>query len=178
MFISLGAQLAFALTKRTSAAGRLKTMNPDARLDELQRELPPAPKPAGVYSPIVQSGNLVYVSGHGPNMPDGSMICGKVGSDLTEEQGKRAARQVGLAILATLKSQLGSLDRVDKIVKVLGMVNAAPDFQRHPQVINGFSELMVDVFGEGGRAARSAVGMGSLPGNIAVEVECIVELKG
>lgn len=130
-----------------------------------------------MYSPIVQSGNIVYVSGHGPNLPDGGMICGKVGSDLTEEQGKQAARQVGLTILATLKSQLGSLNRVERVLKVLGMVNATPDFQRHPQVINGFSELMVDIFGEAGRAARSAVGMGSLPGNIAVEIECILQLK-
>jgi enamine deaminase RidA (YjgF/YER057c/UK114 family) len=105
------------------------------------------------------------------------MICGKVGDDLTEEQGKQAARQVGLTILATLKAQLGTLDRIGRILKVLGMVNASPDFQRHPQVINGFSELMVEVFGENGRAARSAVGMGSLPGNIAVEIECIIELK-
>jgi enamine deaminase RidA (YjgF/YER057c/UK114 family) len=105
------------------------------------------------------------------------MITGKVGADLDEAGGKNAARQVGLAILATLKAQLGSLDKIERFVKVLGMVNAAPDFQRHPQVINGFSELMVEVFGEPGRAARSAVGMGSLPGNIAVEVEAIVQLK-
>jgi enamine deaminase RidA (YjgF/YER057c/UK114 family) len=152
-------------------------MSAEARVAELKLQFPPAPKPAGVYNPIVQAGNIVYVSGHGPNLPDGAMICGKVGDDLTEEQGKQAARQVGLTILATLKSQLGSLDRVDRILKVLGMVNAAPDFQRHPHVINGFSELMVDIFGEGGRAARSAVGMGSLPGNIAVEIECILQLK-
>jgi enamine deaminase RidA (YjgF/YER057c/UK114 family) len=152
-------------------------MNADVRIEELKLELPPAPKPAGVYSPVVQDGSILYVSGHGPNLPDGGMICGKVGSDLTEEQGKHAARQVGLTILATLRAQLGSLDRVDRVLKVLGMVNAAPNFQRHPQVINGFSELMVDVFGEDARAARSAVGMGSLPGNIAVEIECIVRIK-
>lgn len=152
-------------------------MTADARAAELKLQLPPAPKPAGVYNPLVISGNIAYVSGHGPCLPDGAMISGKVGDDLTEEQGKHAARQVGLTILATLKAQLGSLDRVGRIVKVLGMVNAAPDFQRHPQVINGFSELMVEIFGENGRAARSAVGMGSLPGNIAVEIECIIELK-
>jgi enamine deaminase RidA (YjgF/YER057c/UK114 family) len=152
-------------------------MNADARIEQLKLELPPAPKPAGVYNPLVQIDNMVYVSGHGPLLPDGSMIQGKVGSDLTEEQGKRAARQVGLAILATLRSQLGSLNRVNRVVKVLGMVNATPDFKRHPQVINGFSELMVDVFGEAGRAARSAVGMGSLPENIAVEIECILQLE-
>jgi len=153
-------------------------MNADDRIQQLKLELPPPPKPAGVYNPIVQAGNIVYVSGHGPLLPDGSMILGKVGADLTEEQGKLAARQVGLAILATLRAQLGSLDRVGRVLKTLGMVNAADDFERHPQVINGFSELMIDVFGESARAARSAVGMSSLPGNIAVEVECILELKG
>lgn len=152
-------------------------MSADARIKELKLELPSPPKPAGVYNPLVQSGNIVYVSGHGPLLSDGSMICGKVGGDLSEEDGKRAARQVGLTILATLKAQLGSLDRVERILKVLGMVNAAADFQKHPQVINGFSELMVEIFGEAGRAARSAVGMGSLPGNIAVEIECILQLK-
>jgi enamine deaminase RidA (YjgF/YER057c/UK114 family) len=152
-------------------------MNADARIQELKLELPPPPKPAGVYNPVVQMGNVVYVSGHGPLQPDGSMICGKVGAELTEEQGKQAARQVGLTILSTLRTQLGSLNRIARVLKVLGMVNCVPDFERHPQVINGFSELMVDVFGEGGRAARSAVGMGSLPGNIAVEIECILELR-
>jgi enamine deaminase RidA (YjgF/YER057c/UK114 family) len=152
-------------------------MNADARIDELKLRLPPPPKPAGVYNPIVQAGDIVYVSGHGPLLPDGTMISGRVGDDLSEEKGKEAARQVGLAVLATLKAQLGSLNRIERILKVLGMVNASPEFQKHPQVINGFSELMVDVFGEAGRAARSAVGMGSLPGNIAVEIECIVQLK-
>lgn len=149
----------------------------EARLAELNLELPPAPQPGGTYSPVVQSGNMVYVSGHGPLLPDGTMITGKVGAELTEEEGNAAARQVGLTILATLKAQLGSLDRIGRLVKVLGMVNAAPDFGRHPQVINGFSDLMVEIFGENGRAARSAVGMGSLPGNIAVEIEAILELK-
>jgi len=152
-------------------------MSAEARIEELKLELPEAPKPGGVYTPIVQIGDTVYVSGHGPLLTDGSMIIGKVGADLDEAAGKHAARQVGLAILATLKAQLGSLDKIERFIKVLGMVNAAPDFQRHPQVINGFSELMVDVFGESGRAARSAVGMGSLPGNIAVEVEALVQLK-
>ena len=153
-------------------------MSADARIEELKLQLPEAPKPGGVYSPIVQVGDTVYVSGHGPLLPDGSMITGKVGAELDEAAGKNAARQVGLAILATLQAQLGSLDRVERVVKVLGMVNAASDFERHPQIINGFSELMIEVFGESGRAARSAVGMGSLPGNIAVEVEAIVLLKG
>lgn len=152
-------------------------MSADAKIAELNLELPPAPKPAGVYNPLVQTGNTVYVSGHGPLKPDGSMITGKVGADLSEEQGKAAARQVGLALLATMRDKLGSLDRVKRIVKVLGMVNAAPDFGSHPSVINGCSELFVEIWGDDGRAARSAVGMGSLPGNIAVEIELIAELN-
>ncbi|MEO1994783.1 MAG: RidA family protein [Planctomycetaceae bacterium] len=152
-------------------------MSFDVRVDELQLDLPEAPKPGGTYCPIVQVDNLVYVSGHGPVLPDGSMITGRVGDDLTEEQGCHAARVVGMAILSTLKTQLGSLDRIQRLVKVLGMVNATSDFQKHPQVINGFSDLMVEVFGASGRAARSAVGMGSLPGNIPVEVELILQLR-
>ena len=152
-------------------------MSAEARVAELNLEFPPAPKPGGTYSPIVQTGTTVYVSGHGPLLPDGTLIAGKVGADLTEEQGNAAARQVGLTMLATLKAQLGSLDRIKRVVKVLGMVNATPEFGRHPQVINGFSDLMVDIFGDAGRAARSAVGMGSLPGNIAVEIEAILELS-
>ena len=152
-------------------------MSADTRIAELNLELPPAPSPAGTYTPVVAVGNMLYVSGHGPVLADGSMITGKVGAELTEEQGVQAARQVGLTILATLKAQLDSLDRVERLVKVLGMVNAAPDFRTHPTVINGFSDLMVDVFGDSGRAARSAVGMESLPGNISVEIEAILQLK-
>ena len=152
-------------------------MSAEQQLAALNLELPPAPKPAGVYKPVVQVGNLLYVSGHGPLRPDGSLITGKVGSDLTEEQGQQAARQVGLTILATLRTHLGSLDRVVRMVKVLGMVNATPHFARHPQVINGFSELFRELFGEDGVGARSAVGMGSLPGNIAVEIEAILEVR-
>lgn len=152
-------------------------MSAEARLTELQLTLPPAPKPAGVYKPVVQVGNLLYVSGHGPLRPDGTLITGRVGRDLSEEEGRQAARQVGLTILASLRAYLGSLDRVVRVVKVLGMVNAAPDFTRHPQVINGFSELFRDLFGENGVGARSAVGMGSLPSNIAVEIEAILEIR-
>ena len=152
-------------------------MSFEAKIAELGLELPPAPKPGGTYNPAVQVGNMLYVSGHGPVLADGSMITGKVGGDLSEEDGIKAARQVGLTILATLKAQLGSLDRIKKLVKALGMVNATPDFDTHPKVINGFSDLMVEIFGENGRAARSAIGMGSLPGNIAVEIELILELN-
>ena len=151
-------------------------MGLDQRIEELGLELPPAPKPAGTYLPTVQVGAMLYVSGHGPVQPDRTLLTGRVGADLDIEGGYHAARVVGLTVLATLKAQLGSLDRIKRLVKVLGMVNATPDFREHPKVINGFSDLMVDVFGESGRAARSAVGMGSLPGNITVEVEAIFEL--
>jgi enamine deaminase RidA (YjgF/YER057c/UK114 family) len=152
-------------------------MSADARIAELNLELPPAPKPAGVYKPAVQVGNMLYVSGHGPLKSDGTMITGKVGADMDEKAAYAAARQVGLAILTTTRAHLGSLDRVVRTIKTLGMVNATPDFTRHPQVINGYSELLKDVFGEDGVGARSAVGMGSLPGNIPVEIEVIFEVK-
>ncbi len=153
-------------------------MTPENRFQELQLELPPAPQPVAVYKPLVVVGNMAYVSGHGPLRPDKTLITGVVGRDLTLDGGKAAARQVGLAILATLRAQLGSLDRVKRVVKVLGMVNTAPDFYDHPKVINGCSELFADVWGpENGIGARSAVGMGPLPGNIAVEIEAIFELN-
>lgn len=152
-------------------------MSAEARLAELKLELPPAPKPVAVYKPLVVVDRLAYVSGHGPLKPDKSLIVGRVGSDLTLDQGKAAARQVGLAILATLRSELGSLDRVRRVIKILGMVNSAPDFLDHPKVINGCSELFAEIWGpEHGIGARSAVGMGPLPGNIAVEIEVIFEL--
>ena len=152
-------------------------MSPESRLAELKLELPPAPKPVAVYKPLVICGNLAYVSGHGPLKPDKSLITGRLGADLDVVSGKAAARQVGLAILATVRSQLGSLDRVKRLIKVLGMVNSTPDFKEHPSVINGCSELFVEIWGpENGIGARSAVGMGSLPGNIAVEIEAIFEL--
>jgi enamine deaminase RidA (YjgF/YER057c/UK114 family) len=147
------------------------------RFASLNLELPPAPRPAGIYKPIVLAGHLAYISGHGPLRADGTLITGRVGADLDVEQGKAAARQVGLAILATVRAQLGTLDRVGRVIKVLGMVNSTPDFEQHPAVINGCSELFADVFGtDHGIGARSAVGMGSLPGNIAVEIEAVFEL--
>ena len=151
---------------------------PEERVLELQLVFPPAPKPMGVYKPCVRVGNLLYVSGHGPLKPDKTLITGVVGRDLTLEQGKEAARQVGLAILATVKAQLGSLDKVVRVIKTLGMVNCTPEFGDQPKVINGYSELMAEVFGpDHGVGARSAVGMGSLPGGIAVEIECILEVS-
>lgn len=152
-------------------------MTHEARFAKLNLTLPPAPKPVAVYRPVVVVQGLAYVSGHGPVCTDGSLIKGRVGAELDLEQGHAAARQVGLAILATLRAQLGSLDRVKRVIKVLGMVNSAPDFLEHPKVINGCSELFAAVFGEqDGIGARSAVGMGPLPGNIAVEIEAIFEL--
>ncbi|SRR5258706_4733284 len=153
-------------------------LNPESRVIELKLELPPAPKPVGVYKPVVIVANMAYVSGHGPLKPDGTLILGRVGADLDLNAGKTAARQVGLAILATLRAGLGSLDRVQRVIKVLGMVNCTPEFPDHPKVINGCSELFADVFGkDDGVGARSAVGMNSLPGNIAVEIEAIFEIK-
>ena len=153
-------------------------MSNEARVVELKLELPPAPKPVAVYKPLVIAGNMAYVSGHGPLKTDKTLITGRVGADLDLAAGKAAARQTGLAILATLREQLGSLDRVKRVIKVLGMVNSTPQFGEHPAVINGCSGLFADVFGrDNGIGARSAVGMGSLPGNIAVEIEAIFEIE-
>ena len=153
-------------------------MNHELRLAQMQLELPPAPKPVGVYQPLVTLGNLAFVSGHGPLKPDRSLITGRVGADLDLAAGKAAARQVGLAILATLRSELGSLDRVQRVIKIFGMVNCTSEFREHPQVINGCSELFAELFGSNhGVGARSAVGMSSLPGNIAVEIEAVFEIE-
>jgi enamine deaminase RidA (YjgF/YER057c/UK114 family) len=152
-------------------------MSHEARFAALGVQLPPAPKPVGVYKPIVRMGNLAYLSGHGPLKPDGSLLVGCVGSDVDLQQGYEAARQTGLAMLATLRAALGSLDRVRRVVKVLGLVNAVPEFQEHPAVINGCSELFAEVFGaEDGVGARSAVGAASLPRGMTVEVEAIFEI--
>lgn len=152
-------------------------LSPDQRFEAMGLKLPPAPKPLGVYKPFLIDGSHVYVSGHGTVKEDGSLIIGRVGSDLTAEDGKLAARQVGLAILATLKQNLGSLNRIRRVIKVLGMVNCVPEFERHPIVINGCSELFAEVWGEeNGIGVRSAVGMGSLPDNIPVEIEALFEL--
>lgn len=152
-------------------------MTPEKRLAALQLSLPPAPNPVAVYQPLLVVDRMAYVSGHGPVLAENSLITGVVGRDLSLEQGYAAARQVGLAILATLRERLGSLDRVKRLVKLLGMVNSAPDFYEHPKVINGCSELFAEIWGrENGIGARSAVGMGPLPGNIAVEIEAIFEL--
>jgi enamine deaminase RidA (YjgF/YER057c/UK114 family) len=151
---------------------------PDQRFEKLGLKLPPAPTPLGVYKPFLISGNYVFVSGHGTVKEDKSLIIGRVGKDLTLEEGKLAAQQVGLAILATLKANLGSLNKIHRVVKVLGMVNCIPEFERHPYIINGCSELFAKVWGDDrGVGVRSAVGMGSLPDNIPVEIEAMFELE-
>ena len=151
--------------------------NLQAFLDKQHLQLPPAPKAMGVYKPVVTVGNLVYVSGHGPLKADGSLMVGRVGSEVDQQAGYDAARQTGLAILASLKASLGSLDKIKRVIKTLGMVNSTPEFKDHPKVINGCSELFAEVWGaDHGVGARSAVGMGSLPGNISVEIEVIFEL--
>ena len=152
-------------------------MGAEARVAELKLELPPAPKPVATYVTAVRHGDLLYVSGHGPLRTDGTLHTGRLGADLAVPAGADAARQTGLAILATLRHHLGSLDKVVRLVKVLGMVNCTPEFHEQPKVINGFSDLMVEVFGESGKGARSAVGMGGLPSGMAVEVEAIFQVK-
>jgi len=150
--------------------------NPEFRLKELGIQLPPPLKPVGLYKPILTVDHFIYLSGHGPVQQDGSLITGRVGVDLNLDEGKAAARQVGLTMLATIKDHLGDLNKVKRLIKTLGIVNSAPDFYQHPAVINGFSELMADVFGkEKGIAARSAIGA-ILPLNIAVEIEAIFEI--
>ena len=156
---------------------KTKIMTPDERFAELNLELPPAPTPKGVYKPFLIVSNLAYVSGHGPLLPDGSLLIGRIGEGMNMDEGKLAAKQVGLAILATLKANLDSLNRIKRVIKVLGMVNCTPDFERHPLIINGCSELFAQVWGdENGVGVRSAVGMGSLPDNIPVEIEAVFEL--
>jgi enamine deaminase RidA (YjgF/YER057c/UK114 family) len=150
---------------------------PEERLKQLNIHLITPTAPVANYVKAVRVGNLIYLSGHGPDKPEGGLVTGKVGSDLTLEQAQAAARLVGISLLSTLKAQIGNLDKVKRIVKVLGMVNAIPTFEKQPQVINGFSDFMVEVFGENGKHARSAVGVASLPSNIPVEIEMIVELK-
>lgn len=153
-------------------------MNAESRLQELGITLPPPPKQLGVYKLMVRTGNLAYLSGHGPFLEDGSLMKGRLGEDVSLEEGQLVARQVGLNLLATLKNELGSLDRVSRLVKALALVNCTDDFYEHPAVVNGFSNLFAEVFGEdAGVGVRSAMGTNSLPGNIPVEIEIIVELK-
>ena len=153
-------------------------MTADERLAALGLTLPPAAKPAGTYVPFRRAGNLLFLSGVGPLRAEGGMVTGKVGAEISLEQAREAAKLCGLSLLANMAAAVGSLERIDIVLKVLGMVNAVPDFTRHPTVIDGCTDLFVAVFGESGRPARSAVGMASLPFNIAVEVEAIALVKG
>ena len=155
----------------------MENNNAEEKFAALGLALPPAPSPMGVYKPCLIDGKYLYLSGHGPVQNDKSLIIGRVGDTLDMDQGKLAARQVGLTMLSTIKTNIGSLNKVKRVIKVLGMVNCTPDFERHPYVINGCSELFAAVWGEeNGVGVRSAVGMGSLPDNIPVEIEALFEL--
>jgi enamine deaminase RidA (YjgF/YER057c/UK114 family) len=153
-------------------------MDNEARFSALNLTLPQAPEPKGVYTPLLRVGNFIYISGHLPVNNDGTLHKGKIGKDIDQEEGKLAARQVGLTILATLIANMGSLNRIKRVIKVFGMVNATTDFEKQPYIVNGCSELFVDVFGkENGIGVRSAVGVGSLPENVPIEIEGIFELN-
>ena len=167
-----------SVSARTPQAGNEKqtAASPEARLKALGIELPPAPTPLASYIPAVRTGNLVYLAGQGPLAGGKPTVTGKVGAELTEEQGNKAARAAILNSLAALRAEIGSLDRVRHIVKLVGWVNSAPGFTRQPWVINGASDLLVDIFGDAGKHARSAVGANELPLNIPVEIELIVEI--
>lgn len=152
-------------------------MDIEKKLIELNITLPSTPKPIANYVPSVKSGNLIFLSGQGPMTPDGDFISGKVGADTSVDQAYNAARMVGMQLLSALKSEIGDLNKVKRIIKLLGMVNAIDSFKDHPNVINGCSDLLVEVFGEKGKHARSAVGVASLPNQIPVEIEMIVEIE-
>jgi enamine deaminase RidA (YjgF/YER057c/UK114 family) len=156
----------------------MSTYNADEQFEKSGLSLPPAPEPKGLYKPCLISGKYLYLSGHGPVQDDRSLLIGRIGEELDQEEGKLAARQVGLTMLSTIKTNLGSLNRVKRVIKVFGMVNCTPDFERHPYIINGCSELFAQVWGnDNGVGTRSAVGLGSLPDNIPVEIEAIFELN-
>jgi enamine deaminase RidA (YjgF/YER057c/UK114 family) len=165
------------VTMAAANAATQQAVSPEARLKELKLELPPVPKPIASYVPSVRTGNLVFLAGQGPMAGGKPTVTGKVGAELTEEQGARAARATILVALAALRAEIGSLDRVARIVKVVGFVNSAPGFTRQPWVMNGASDLLVEIFGEAGRHARTSVGVNELPLNIPVEIELIVEVK-
>ena len=151
-------------------------MSAEARLAELGIELPSPPRPVANYVPAVRVGELLFLSGHGPLLPDGTRVNGKLGADVDVEQGKEAARLTGLGLLATLRTELGSLDRVAGIVKVLGLVASAPGFGDQPAVLNGCSDLLVEVLGDRGKHARSAVGVAELPAGMCIEIELIARV--
>lgn len=172
LFLSCNSQ-----DQETTADEQLYTYDIEERIRELNIELPLTIKPVANYLHAVKTGNLVFMAGKGPRTSEGTLVTGKLGIDLTVEQGYEAARWVAIAQLSALKEQIGDLNKVEQIVKVLGMVNSSSEFTDHPEVINGFSDVMVEVFGERGKHARAAVGMVSLPRNIACEIEMIVQVK-
>ncbi|HVW62377.1 MAG TPA: RidA family protein [Puia sp.] len=156
----------------------MKINNAEEQFVRMALSLPPAPSPKGVYKPCLIEGKYLYLSGHGPVQDDRSLIIGRIGKELDIEQGKMAARQVGLAMLSTIRTYIGAFSRIKRVIKVFGMVNCTPEFERHPYVINGCSELFAEVWGdENGVGVRSAVGFGSLPDNIPVEIEAVFELE-
>ena len=164
-----------AAKKETDASA--DTVNIEARFKELNIELTTPKPPTANFVKTVRVGNLVYTSGHGPDRAEGGPLTGRVGDDLTLEQGQEAARLTGVSLLSSLKAEIGDLSKVKRIVKVLGMVQSTPEFKDQPKVMNAFSDMMVDIFGQKGKHARSAVGMSALPGNIAIEIEMIVEVE-
>jgi enamine deaminase RidA (YjgF/YER057c/UK114 family) len=168
--------LIFALIL-AAAAPVVAQADPEAKLKELKIELPAPTKPVANYVKFVRAGNLLFLAGHGPARSDGSLVTGKLGKDLTIEQGYEAARLTGVGMLSTVKDAVGDLKKVKRVVKVLGLVNCTEDFKDQPKVMNGFSDLMVAVFGENGKHARSAVGTHALPMGIAVEIEMILEVE-
>lgn len=180
----LSALILFSLLIFSCAPDRSEASNDQAvnfdvekRLEELGIQLIKPSPPTANYLKAVRNGNLVYLSGHGPDKPGGGQVIGKLGKDLTLEQGQEAARLTGISLLSSLKAEIGDLNKVKRMIKATGMVNADPSFTQHSQVINGFSDLMVEVFGNNGKHARAAVGMSSLPANIPVEIELIVEVE-
>jgi enamine deaminase RidA (YjgF/YER057c/UK114 family) len=177
IFLGMGLSTWSARDTAASAQDK-KTHSAEEQIRKLKIDLPAASKPTNTLLNAVRVGDMLYVSGTGPGKVEGKAIVGRLGQDLDVQKGRAAARQVGLQILGVVKSELGSLDKVERLVKTLGMVNATPDFTQHPQVINGFSDLMVEVFGEdAGKGARSAVGMSSLPAGIPVEIEAIFQVR-
>ena len=149
----------------------------DKKLEQSGLKLPPAPEPKGLYKPCLIDGKYLYLSGHGPLQDDNTLIKGRIGKDISKEEGKLAARQVGLAMLATIKKNLGSLNRIKRVIKLFGMVNCVPEFEQQPYIINGCSELFAEIWGlDNGVGTRSAAGFGSLPDNIPVEIEAVFEL--
>jgi enamine deaminase RidA (YjgF/YER057c/UK114 family) len=166
-----------ASDEKAKESPRMELIDVEKRLEELNIILAKPSAPLASYVKTVRVGNLVYTAGHGPDKPDGSRVTGRVGDDLTLEQGQEAARLTGISLLSSLKAELGDLNKVKRIVKVLGMVQSTPEFKDQPKVMNAFSDLMVEVFGEKGKHARSAVGMSALPANWATEIEIVVEVE-